>query len=79
MQVNAAKLERKSQKGHLSKEMLSYKTDCLSFGKLGSFSVLFCLLFRATSTAYGGSQARGQIRATAASLYHSLSNTRSKP
>ena len=34
--------------------------------------VLFLLLpFRATSTAYGSSQARGQIRATAASLNHS--------
>ena len=36
-------------------------------------------LFRATPAAYGGSQARGQIRATAASLHHSYSNTGSEP
>ena len=35
--------------------------------------------FRATHTAYGGSQARGPIRATATSLHHSHSNIRSKP
>ena len=32
-----------------------------------------------TLMAYGGSQARGGIRATAAGLYHSYSNTRSEP
>ena len=36
-------------------------------------------LFRAAPTAYGSSQARGQIRATAAGLHHSHSNVRSKP
>ena len=36
------------------------------------------LLFRAAPAAYGGSQARDQIRAVAASLYHSHSNTRSE-
>ena len=40
---------------------------------------LFLLFFRATPAAYGGSQARGRIGATAASLHHSHSNTRSKP
>ena len=35
----------------------------------------FFLLFRA----YGGSQARGQIRATAAGLHHSHSNAGSEP
>ena len=42
----------------------------------------FCfafLLFRATSEAYGRSQARGPIRAVAAGLHHRQSNTRSKP
>ena len=34
--------------------------------------------FRATSSAYGSFQARSQIGATAASLYHSQSNTRSE-
>ena len=39
---------------------------------------LFILLFRAVPTAYGDSQARGRIGATAAGLYHSHSNTRSE-
>ena len=39
--------------------------------------VLFVLLFRAAPEAYRNSQARDQIRATAASLYHSHSNCRS--
>ena len=41
------------------------------------FFNFFCL-FRAVPTAYGGSQARGRIRATPASLHHSHSNTRSE-
>ena len=40
---------------------------------------LFFLLFRAPSMARGSLQARGQIRATAVSLGHSRSNTRSEP
>ena len=40
---------------------------------------LFVCLFRATSTAYGGSQARGRTRAVAAGLNHSHSNTGPKP
>ena len=40
--------------------------------------VCFCL-FRAAPEAHGGSQARGQIRAVAAGLYHSHSNARSEP
>ena len=39
----------------------------------------FICLFRAAPSAYGSSQARGQIRASAASLCHSHSNTRSEP
>ena len=38
----------------------------------------FCL-FRATPVAYGGSQARDQIRAIATSLHHSHSNPGSEP
>ena len=38
----------------------------------------FCL-FRAAPVAYGGSQAKGQIRAAAADLRHSHSNAGSKP
>ena len=43
------------------------------------FIYLFILLFRATLMAYGGSQARGLIGATAASLPHSHGNARSEP
>ena len=39
----------------------------------------FFNLFRATPIAYGSSQARGQIRAVAASLHHSHSNAGSEP
>ena len=38
-----------------------------------AFIYLFILLFRAALVAYGGSQARGQIRDVAASLHHSHS------
>ena len=43
------------------------------------FIYFIFLLFRAALTAYGGSQARGWVRATAASLHQSHSNTRSEP
>ena len=44
------------------------------------FFVLFCfLLFRPAPSAYGSSQARSWIRATAAGLCHSHSNTGSEP
>ena len=48
----------------------------LVLGFLGFFFV-FCL-FRAIPVAYGGSQARGKIRATTASLHQSHSNAGSK-
>ena len=44
------------------------------------FIILFYfLLFRASSMAYGGSQARGQLGATAAHPHHNYSNTESEP
>ena len=47
--------------------------------KLSFFlSFFFFFLFRATSTAYGGSQARGQIGVVAADLHHSHRNTGSE-
>ena len=43
-------------------------------------SFLFCfVLFRATPTSYGGSQARGRIGAVDAGLHHSYSNIGSEP
>ena len=44
----------------------------------GLFFFFFCL-FRAAPKAYGGSQARGQIGATASGLRHSHSNIRPEP
>ena len=41
--------------------------------------VIVVLLFRAALAAYGGSQARGRIGATAAGLNHSHSNAGSEP
>ena len=69
--------------------LLLYKTFPLGFLKIPpspfenfsfffSFSFFF-LLFRAVTTAYGGSQARGQNGATADSLCHSHRNIRSEP
>ena len=44
------------------------------------FSLVFgFLFFRAAPVAYGGSQARALIRAAAAGLHHSHSNTGSEP
>ena len=45
------------------------------------FYFIFCLfaISRATPVAYGGSQARGLIRAVAADLHQSHSNARSEP
>ena len=67
---------------------LKYWIHCVYFFSffLSSFHPPFLLpslssflrLFRAAPAAYGGSQARGQIRATAAGLRHSHSNARSK-
>ena len=42
------------------------------------YSFCVCVLFGAAPAAYGGSQPRGPIRATAASHGHSHSNTRSE-
>ena len=43
------------------------------------FLLFFFCLFRAASTVYGSSQARGPIGAVVPSLHHSLSNMGSKP
>ena len=43
-----------------------------------SDSFFFLSFFRAAPTAYGGSQARGPIRAVSASLRHSHSDARSE-
>ena len=58
---------------------LQYFLFFLSFFLLILKKNFFNCLFRATPVAYGGSQARRPIRATAASLRHSHSNARSEP
>ena len=57
-------LKRKKKKG---------TSICASFGKIIKYINLsfFLSFFRATPEAYGSSQARGQIGATAAGLHHS--------
>jgi len=71
--------------------MLDPLTHCVQLGieptplqqpellQVGFFFFFFLCLFRATLVAYGRSQARGQIGATAAGLHHSHSNAGSKP
>ena len=54
------------------------KLDFLNFYLFYFIFCLFVFFFRVAPAAYGGSQARGQIRAVAASLYHSHSNARSE-
>ena len=51
----------------------------ISWFTLSAIPLLFFLLFRVEVVAYGSSQARGWIRATAAVLYHSHNNTRYEP
>ena len=41
--------------------------------------ILFIYFFRATPAAYGGSQVKGRIGATAAGLHHSHSKAGSEP
>ena len=45
----------------------------------GFFCLFDCFAFRAAPVACGGSQARGRIGATAASLHHSLCHVGSEP
>ena len=56
------------------KEKVTSTMSILSF----LFFFFFLLLFRAAPTAYGGSQARAPIGATAVSLHHSHSDSGSE-
>ena len=53
--------------------------ELLEFSFLLLLNLNLNFFFRATHMAYGGSQARGPIRAVAAGLHHSLSNAGSEP
>ena len=69
----------------LSKSTIRYLSFFVKMRARARVSVCVCVcvcvfgLFRDTSAAYGGSQARDPIRAIAASLCHSHSNAGSKP
>ena len=52
-----------------------WKSNTLWFGLLFCFIICYFLLLWATPAAYGSSQARGRIRATAAWLSHSKGST----
>ena len=54
-------------------------TPAVSTDILFYFILIFFVLFRAAPVSYGGSQARGPIRAAATSLRQSHSNARSEP
>ena len=60
---------------HTKKSYISVHFKMVNF----IFIYLFILLFRATHVAYGSFQARGPIRATAASLCHSQRNAGYEP
>ena len=58
---------------------LTWTNEMLNFLWQGKYiSCLFFLFFRATPTAYGGSQATGWIKAVASGLRNSHSNARSE-
>ena len=66
--------------GYRTWQKLNQTLNLLS-EEVTSFILFYFILlfFRAEPTAYGSSQARGQIRAAAASLHHSHSNMGSEP
>ena len=74
--AKASILKRKEGQG-VSKVTVVW-CSLASIMRLGFCFVLF-LLFRATPAAYGGSQARNPIGATAAGLHHSHSHSHSNP
>ena len=72
----------KTLKKEIVEDKINRKLEELILSKFLYFTTyrfFFFCLFRATPVAYGGFRARGLIRATAAGLYHSYSNARSKP
>ena len=83
--ASPASLRTGTMLGSHSKDLL-IKAFCSSLSvcmhprvRLFQYFILFYFIFRATSTAYGSSQARAGIGATTASLYHSHSNAGSLP
>ena len=64
-------------------KILGFFLDCAegetSLNSFFLFLSFFSCLFRATPSAYGGSQSRGPIGAVTAGLHHSYSNAGSEP
>ena len=74
------KCDFKSSEKHVKAYFPSLFPGNVTWRRSGNLTFLtnaFFFLFRATPAAFGSSQARGPIRAAAADLYHSHSNTRS--
>ena len=67
--------EKETQKQHPVQSPNSYFMDV----KCPECYKIKCRLYTAAPAAYGGSQARSLIGATAASLHHSHSNAGSEP
>ena len=61
------------------KSLFWFIYESINFLFLLMYLFIFCFFFRATPTAYGGSQARGPIGAVATNLRHSHSNARFEP
>ena len=77
---NRKKKSSREKKSKLDFGLFSSNFSDVNIFLMAGFIYLFIyvLVFRAALIAYGGSQVRGQIRAAAASLHHSHSNTRSE-
>ena len=72
--------ERRTQGSPREACMLGLRAIALYEYFLGClFCTCICLFFTTAPVAYGSPQARGPIRAAAASLHHSHSHTRSEP
>ena len=69
----------KALSGYMPKSGIARSYASSIFSGLGALFCFFFFFFRVKPTAHGGSQARGPIGATAASLRHSHSNAGSEP
>ena len=66
-------------RNHLFCKPFHCQIELIYFVKILLEFYLIFLLFRVAPTAYGSSQAKGQIRATLAGLHHRHSNAGSEP
>ena len=64
---------------HQAQQATCLPSTLLLGAQESAFFFFFFFLFRAAPVAYGSSQARGRISATAAGLQHSHRDARSKP